>query len=354
MTVLPPWNRERLAALLARRDSLAHAYLLAGQAGLGKHDAALALAQALLCEQPTPLACGNCRGCRLLASGNHPDLHVLASERRCLEQSGLLLQYAMRYVQEDSRRKNPSAIIAIDQVRALFPEVAKRPHLASCRVIVIHNTEEFNENAANSLLKVLEEPPPDTYFLLVSDDPGRLLPTIRSRAIRLDFRMPDREQALAWLGEQLGDSRVAAARLAKAQGAPLRALQLEESEDDLTTSLASLMRQLSRQEIDPVAAAEQLRKDATRPLSATLAALQRCIVDLLRTAAGGAAGQGTGLHENTNRLHSRQLFGYLDELFVARREALKAVDEGLMLESLLASWQEIHQAAETLRGRNQA
>jgi len=201
---LYPWLTETLDRLLARRDQLAHAYLLAGHSGLGKTVFAEHLVKAMLCGAPMPAACGQCQSCHLFTVGTHPDLHVLQSERHTLEHPGILSAYAGRYLEQDSKRKKPSAIIAVDQVRGVLPDINARPHMAACRVIVLNPAEDMHVSAANSLLKALEEPPPDTHFLLLSHDPGRLLPTLRSRCNRIDFRPPEARVAEQWLTDRLG------------------------------------------------------------------------------------------------------------------------------------------------------
>ena len=175
-----PWH-EALWSMLSRQlDQLPHALLLQGRPGLGKHDFAVQLAQALLCERPQAgAACGQCHGCHLFGAGAHPDLAGV----------GRL---------EDARN------ITVDQIRALGEFMSLRPHTATRKVVIISPADAMNLNASNSLLKLLEEPPPGSMLLLVTSHPARLPATIRSRCTRLLFRLPAPSVGQAWLQIQAG------------------------------------------------------------------------------------------------------------------------------------------------------
>lgn len=347
-----PWLSDKFDRLIGQRNSLAHAYLLAGQAGLGKTVFTEQFAQAMLCKQSTPFACGQCQSCHLFISATHPDLHVLQSEKYSLEHPGILSDYAERYPVPESKRKTPSAVITIDQVRAVLPDINARPHMADCRIIVLNPAEDLNINAANCLLKALEEPPPDTYFLLISHDPDRLLPTLRSRCNRIDFRVPDALVAEQWLSQQLNDTTRANSLLAKARGVPLRALSLgQNGTDDLEQQLANLLMQLAENMTDPVTAAAGIMKDKQFVLRAVLESIQQLIVALIKNNFSVAT-ESVNLQEIGNRLHSRELFGYFDYVSIAVRQTNTPLDDGLILEDILSRWQELtsNQQEKKLRG----
>jgi DNA polymerase-3 subunit delta' len=182
---------------------------------VGKLALAERAAQMLLCEgKPKP--CDRCDACRWYKAGNHPDFRRVEPE--------VLWQPAE--LDEDApakRPKQPSIEIKVDQVRELADFLYIRSHRGALRVALVHPAEDMNENAANALLKGLEEPPAGAVFLLVSHRPAQLLPTIRSRCVALPVAIPPREAALAWLSAQgLAE---APRWLAYAGGAPLRALQ---------------------------------------------------------------------------------------------------------------------------------
>jgi DNA polymerase-3 subunit delta' len=205
---LLPWHAATAAALLSRRERFPQALLIHGPRGIGKHALALALAQGLLCEAPSGdgLACGRCPGCRYAVAGRHPDL--------------LRLELVM--TNEETGELEAVETITIDRVRTLIEAVQLSSHRQRAKVGVVAPAERMNAAAANALLKTLEEPPPGTYFVLVSDQPGRLPATIVSRCRRLQAPRPTRDEAITWLEAQgIAD---AALVLAQAEAAPLAAL----------------------------------------------------------------------------------------------------------------------------------
>lgn len=205
---LLPWQHDAAQAALAQRSSWPHALLLHGPRGIGKHALALNLAQALLCEalRSDGLACGECPGCRYAAAGQHPDL----------------MRLELNVIDPETGTLETTETIGIDRVRALTDFVQLTSHRQRAKVAVIAPAERMNAAAGNALLKTLEEPPPETYLILVSDQPGRLPPTILSRCRKLAAPLPTRAVALTWLAEQgVGLPDLA---LAQAAGAPLAAL----------------------------------------------------------------------------------------------------------------------------------
>jgi DNA polymerase-3 subunit delta' len=118
--------------------------------------------------------------------------------------------------------KQPSIEIKVDQVRELANFLYVRSHRGGVRLALVHPAEDMNENAANALLKGLEEPPAGAMFILVSHRPAQLLPTIRSRCVAVPVPIPAREAALQWLASQ--GIKDAERWLAYAGGAPLRAV----------------------------------------------------------------------------------------------------------------------------------
>ena len=208
---LLPWQRAPLSEWMRQRSHWHHATLLSGQAGLGSRRLALHLAQGLLCRTPTAaLACGACSACRLFAAGTHPDFRLVE-----------------RVFDEKSKATEPRRrdAIVVDQIRALIDGfVYLSAHLSVAKAAVIYLAEEMNAAAANALLKSLEEPPPDTYFILVSHQPQRLAPTILSRCRRLASPRPAEADAAAWLAAEGAVD--PAAVLAQAAGSPLQALTM--------------------------------------------------------------------------------------------------------------------------------
>lgn len=205
--VAMPWHMthwQRLRELLAA-ERLPHAILFTGAPGTGKLQFAHALANYLLCSAPVDgLACHQCRSCQLLQSGTHPDLQWLQPE-------------------EAGKR------IKVDQVRLLVNFLTHTSQQGGKKVAIISPAESMNTNAANALLKSLEEPAADTFLFLVADSPARLLPTIRSRCQLNPLPKPDNQQSLAWLTPLVTNTSQAESLLLESSGEPLTALKLLES-----------------------------------------------------------------------------------------------------------------------------
>ncbi len=147
-----------------------HAVLVVGPPAVGKMTLADDLAAGLLCLAPDPAdrPCRACRACRLVAAGNHPDLHRLGPEGP----GGQVL------IGDAGRPAGRG-------VRNLVAELAYLPVEGGHRVAIVEHAERMNEDAQNALLKTLEEPPPRTTIILCADAEDRLLPTVRSRCVRL-------------------------------------------------------------------------------------------------------------------------------------------------------------------------
>lgn len=220
---LYPWQEQAWKKLLGMRIKLPQALLVYGPEGIGKLALAECFAQLLLCEAAGILKapCGTCEGCRWFLAGTHPDL------RRLEPESLARLRQTNQDQDEDapavSKTQKPSTEIKIDQVRSLDGFLNLRSHRGRQRVVLVHPAEDMNLNAANALLKGLEEPQAQAHFILVSHRPARLLPTIRSRCVALPVVLPDLVAAGAWLKAQ--EASDWEAWLAFAGGAPLRALE---------------------------------------------------------------------------------------------------------------------------------
>ncbi|MFO8101269.1 MAG: DNA polymerase III subunit delta' [Dehalococcoidia bacterium] len=166
----PVIGQDRIVDLLKRsiaEGRLSHAYLLLGPRHVGKMTLALSLARALNCtSEDSP--CGECSSCRRISGGNHPDV--------------LLIQLDETAPEQLSRKA-----IGIDQIREMQRSVNLNSYEGGYRIVIIDGAEYMSEGAANSLLKTLEEPPPNTVFLLLTAEEDMLLPTIHSRCQRIEF-----------------------------------------------------------------------------------------------------------------------------------------------------------------------
>ncbi|MEG6521318.1 DNA polymerase III subunit delta' [Desulfotomaculum sp. 1211_IL3151] len=222
-----------------QRERVAHAYLFMGPAGIGKYTVAQGFARLLLCEVPDKEeACGNCRACRQIDSGNHPDLHLL-------EPSG--------------------ATLKIEQIRELQRQVQYKPFQAPRHVFIIEKAEAMTQEAANCFLKTLEEPGSQTVFILLSDQPYGLLPTILSRCQQLQFRPLSNQEVskgLVTLGKIAVEQAQAVAPLAG--GSLGRALKLTGGEEQWPRRAKALgwLRRLPQMgQYQALQAAEELATD---------------------------------------------------------------------------------------------
>lgn len=217
-----PWQRSLASSWLEHRERFAHAWLIHGTPGIGKQHFALAAAASLLCEAPQKgLACGQCQACHWYAAGNHPDIRRIRPEAVAVEEGAQDIQTGQSGT---TARRAPSREIRIDQLRELNTWFNTATHRGGWRVAVLYPAQALNVISANSLLKILEEPPQHTVFLLVADAPDRLLPTLVSRCRRLPLPLPSSQESLDWLNEQ--DVANASSWLAVAGQAPVRAQRL--------------------------------------------------------------------------------------------------------------------------------
>lgn len=198
-----------------RRERLAHGYLLVGPAGIGKHLFARLLAQALFCERIPDSeldACGQCSSCRQMQAGHHPDLISIG-----LPEGKKILPISL-LVGDDSQRGRSG----------LCYEIALAPMSASRRIAIINDAEAMNEEAANSLLKTLEEPRPGSIIFLISSDLGLILPTIRSRCQPVRFSPLSNEHVLQLLKKESGQTEGLEEIVNMAEGSLEVARQLQE------------------------------------------------------------------------------------------------------------------------------
>ena len=161
----------------ARAGRLAHAYLFCGARGCGKKTLARLLAQALFCEaEEGERPCGLCPACKRFLSGNHPDVRALSPKGRS---------------------------IGVDEVRELMDYLSRRPYEGRWHVAIVERADKMTPSAQNALLKTLEEPPEYAVIMLLTSNADALLPTIRSRCVRLDLKVVDDSLVKKYLMERL-------------------------------------------------------------------------------------------------------------------------------------------------------
>lgn len=202
-----PWQDQQWQRIqdLHQGRTLPHALLLSGDPGIGIERFAQALAYGMLCDNPhAGQACGECRQCGFNRAGMHPDLKWLMPA-------------------ETGKR------IKVDDVREFVEFIAHTSQQGGYKLGVITPANAMNINAANALLKSLEEPTPNTLLLLISYAPMQLLPTIRSRCQQIRFSQPAKDQSMQWLTGLLPPTADAEQLWIAAGGRPLTALGLFES-----------------------------------------------------------------------------------------------------------------------------
>src|SRR5438094_791788 len=322
---LLPWQHDAARAGLRYRARWPHALLLTGREGIGKRTFALELARSLLCEDGAGdgFACGVCASCRYVRAGQHPDLRVVEPVEI-----------------DDDNVATPSLWITIAHVRALIDWAQLTSHRHVAKVTVIVPAERMNGAAANALLKTLEEPPPGTYLLLVSDQYARLPATIVSRCRLLPAPEPDAGSANAWLAAEGVEH--PQLLLAQAGGAPLLALALADAA--IQRERDALLDALSRPErLSPVAFGARLdaypRDERKARLADAVYWLLAWTADLAAVASGGAPRFNPDRKEALARLGARvarvALFRYYQALLRQRALLGHPLTPRLVPEALL-------------------
>lgn len=180
-----PWQSQLWTRVLGLRTRLPHSVLLAGPRGIGKLALANAWAKSLLCEKPAEDgdACNACEACHWFDAGTHPDFMQLTLEEKQTKEGELKL----------------AREVSVEQARQAVEFIQLSTYRAGRRLVLVQPAEALNNAAANALLKVLEEPPINTVFVLVSHQPRQLLPTILSRCHKLEVGFPDMQAMQKWL-----------------------------------------------------------------------------------------------------------------------------------------------------------
>lgn len=298
---------------------LPHAFMLAGPKGIGKRHLAEALAQRLLCDSPREGgACGSCRGCELNRAKTHPDLVWLEPEES-------------------------SKAIKVDQVRELTEALGKTAQQGGYKVVILEPAEAMNTNAANALLKSLEEPAANTLLILISHSPSSVLPTIRSRCQIRALAMPRQEQVLRWLSPLLvGREMAAEDLLVAARGAPLVALNLLEGDAlELREQQLQQMVRLSLGQLSAIDLAASWQNSDMQGLMEWYLGLMH---SLIRWLAGAEDAQvklwPVEFRDRLARIKPGLLHRYVEKVLVSKRQLHSGSNPNkqLMWEELLLDW----------------
>ena len=372
---LPPWLQPLWDSL--EFNSFPNAILLYGQSGTGKFDFAIQLSKALLCEeklQTESKPCNHCEACHWFDSGNHPDFLPLVPETH-----GKFLPHSTLEAAEDSSNskrsksgqtnealdsteKKEKKNISIDDVRSSIEGLSIGAHRGGNRVVLIYPMEMLRADAANTLLKSLEEPIGQTIFILVADRLDRVLPTIRSRCRLLAAPRPERQVGLDWLNYTLTNidiinvSQEDLGSIYDEQGgAPYAARKLvlarhnkDEKDEAVLAHLASrqLLNGLAQGgNINWLELAEKVHK---APFSVLLMTQQRWIADLEAVCQTGNVRyfpkQSAILKNLSSRVEMGRLLRFWKNLLRARAYENHPLATRIQMEALLLEYKQLFQA----------
>jgi len=278
------------------QDRLPHAVLILAREGLGAGQLARWMGAATLCESAAG-PCGTCASCALLRAKSHPDLHLVNREEKA---NGVIARD-----------------VAVEQVRELIEALQQTSYRGGWKVGIVFEAHCLNLNGANAFLKTLEEPPPETLLILVSEPNHRLPATIASRCQRLAIPVPDRSVGIAWLATKGIAGPEAQKRLALAQGTPITALELDaDTTGAIDREMSADLAGLASARIDPSIAAERWLK-ADFPLR--LMWLENWITDRIRAMSTPDPAvlksvDAVGLSGSLLKAKIRTQFRFLDEV----------------------------------------
>ena len=312
-----PWHEAADTQLKSAylHDRLAHAVLISGGAGTGIDEFVRDFAHWALCAGADMelRPCQHCRGCELVAAGNHPDLKIVEPG-------------------EDGRQ------IAIDQIREVIAYYTLKSHYGRNKIVIISPADRMNTSAANALLKILEEPPEGAILLLAVNQIRDVPMTIRSRCIRIACDQVDRAAGLGWLRDAVPDltDTTAASVLAQSAGAPLFARELAlHGEGDMEAQLIAHIATMTARQTIPEAPSGKLGElPVARLCDLMIGVVSRLVLakySLPRYYENPAALTDDDLQGVANHLNLKRLYALLDLLFetktaLRRHSGLREVD----------------------------
>ena len=311
-----PWQRNVWDEFVQRvkSDRTPNAMLIHGVAGVGIELLAHAMGKYLLCSSPLAhTACGECKSCHLSAAGTHPDFQIITLEEKAKQ-------------------------LKVDQIRDVSEFVGQTAQMNGYKVVVIECADTMNLNAANALLKNLEEPAGKTAFFLTSDQANRLLPTIRSRCFQQVVTIPSTAQSIAWFAEQELD--VTDDMLLQAGGAPL-CVKDWLSQDvfaDRKKIIDGLLSIALQQKSPMVLAQQWVRGDVSSVLNTMQYCIEACLQGIIAHKVLSADLQK--LQTVLAGLDVKMIFRYRDTLSNKKSQFIRNtnINAGLMVEELWLDW----------------
>ncbi|QWF71483.1 DNA polymerase III subunit delta' [Methylomonas paludis] len=318
-----PWQQADWQHLQAYRHQqrIPQALLFSGPAGVGKRQLAEVFARLLLCQAPQQdLPCGVCPACELLQAQTHSDYLSL---------------------EPDAEGK----VIGVDKIRQLIAKLALTPQYAGYRTVIIAPADRLNSAAANAFLKCLEEPPERSCFLLISDQPGLLPATVRSRCQKLQVQCPDPQLAMDWLAGQ-GVNADSGQLLKLAQGAPLLAkVYAEQNILQLRRDTFTGWLQVGQGKANLVQLAEQWHKYDTQTLDLILAWLSVWLADIVKLRHGADIANpdfAAELQSLAARLDLPAVYAHYDRVLRSKALLPTQLNRQLQAEQLLIDWRQLH------------
>ncbi len=326
-----PWQNDIFKKFTRIRHQLPHAILLRGKKGIGKEVFANYLIKSLLCENVSSDSnpCNNCSSCHWFNLGQHPDFRHLMPE----QESG---------VEEDPKNKSKSSKknqISVNQIRELSDFIELSSHRSEgLKVILISPADSLNVASANALLKMLEEPPGKMVFILISDQPNKLLPTILSRCQQITMPMPAESESLRWL-EELNVKNYKAL-LNYSGGSPLIALSIAESGLSDFNSIVQMLRMGNKLDIFDASALS-----ISLGMESAVSVLQKWTYDLMSCKLAGSVRYHPDFEGDLKKLTFNMnlplLLQYQRKLIDAKRASSHPLNNELQLENLFLQYVQI-------------
>lgn len=340
---LYPWHGKNWEYLARMESKLPHALLFYGPAGTGVETFAELFAKTILCENRRldGHACGECQSCHWFDQYSHPDYRPILPET--MEMARGIDDPDKKSEDEagstGKATKEPSKKIGIERIRSLADFINISTHRGGLRVVFVYPAEAMTTESSNSLLKMLEEPPANTLFILTTTHLDALLPTIVSRCSKLAFPMPETFVALDWLKKQGVEN--AESWLAEQGGAPVTALA--ESRNGVREEMTLFLAELAAPDDSGfLKTAEKLQKV---PLSDLITWHQRWLYDLLSLRLTGNERYYPRYRKElavmSNRINMDKLLTVLKTVNDRKRVADHPLVARLVLEDMLLDYRKI-------------